>query len=532
MAKAQHSIRTPIGRRWLAAFIISGLTLTGVLTSCSNDTPSNDVEKTTTAKPTENENGGPIQGGTLVFGTSEVTSGDWDPQQNFGTTAIQVSSLVFDSLVYYNADAEIVPGLATEWTQVDDTHLQLTLREGVTWHDGTPFTGEDVKATIERVANDPAVAHYIFWTHPVTVEVDGMEVTIVTETPFAPLLNVLCVTPIASAAQLAKPDELNSHPIGTGYFKFDTYDGSNVKLAANDDYWNGRPNVDAVEFRLIADHGALISAVTSGEVDITYRVSPADLDTLAASDQIETTNFPVADNTFLAFNMASEVFQDVRVRQAVAHAIDRPGIVSLFRGSSSLPDSPLPVGGPGHTSQTQYDYDPAKAKSLLEEAGAVGATINYPTSNGIHTYQEQIDQIIIQSLEAAGFTVNASKLETGTFRADIYNDEYDLHLNGWFMLTGDPDFSFSIYVPPLGETVFHWTADDTFMGYFDAQRQELDQDARQQILNDLQTYAWDNMLASLPLNNPDWVVAYNKRVVGYQHGPTFAELLHDVYLAS
>lgn len=466
------------------------------------------------------------RGGTLVYGSGEPPSGQWDPQQNFGTTAIQVSSLVFDTLVRYDAQGRILPSLATRWERLDDRRLRLTLRTDVKWHDGSPFSGDDVKATIERVANDATVAHHIFWT-AASVQVEQPDtVTIVTDKPFAPLEKVLAVTNIVSAAQLKNISALRQRPIGTGYFRFGGYDGKTVKLTANKAYWGGAPLLDGVQFQIIADRGALMSALAQGQVQITYRLSPADLRTVQGRSDVKITAFPALDNVWLGFNTKAQGLRDVRVRQAIAHAIDRPGIVKLFAGYSQLPDSPLPIGGPGYTPQPQYAYDPAQARSMIKAAGAEGVTVRYPTSSGIWPYQEQVDQIIIQGLQDAGLKVSSTQLDAGKYSSDYAS--YDVFVQSWYMLTGDPDFSFSIYAAPLGTAIFKW-ADPTFAKLFAAQRETIDPNARQARIDALSKYVWEQ-LPLLPLHNPKWLVAYRTNVQGYQHGPTFAELLHDVWI--
>lgn len=471
--------------------------------------------------------GTPRRGGTLVFGAGEPPSGHWDPQQNFGTTDLQVDSLVFDSLVAYDAQGKIHPSLATSWKQLDDRHMRLTLRQGVHWHDGTPFTAEDVKATIERVANNASVDQHIFWA-PAKVQInDPGTITIATAEPFAPLLKVLAVTSIVSAAQLRDESALNKHPIGTGYFKFGSYNGNVVELVANKSYWAGPPHLDGVNFQIISDDGAKMSALAAGQIDITYRLSPADLRFVKSSPDVKITAFPSLDNIWMGFDCSKAPLNDVRVRQAIAHAIDRPSIIKLFAGYAKLPNSPLPIGAPGYTPLTQYNYDVAQAKAMLGAAGVKsGQTLTYPLSTGVWPYQEQVDQINVSGLKAVGFKVQTKQLDTGTFLANY--TEYDVFVQSWYMLTGDPDFSFSIYAPPLGTAIFKWHPSQ-FTRLFDAERQTIDPAARQQKINDLSEYLWQQ-LPLLPLHNPQWIVAYRTNVHGYQHGPTFAELLHNVWL--
>jgi peptide/nickel transport system substrate-binding protein len=495
----------------LSASAMAGVGLSGLLAACGSG-----------------ETAAPARGGTLIFGSGEPPTGEWDPAQNFGTTDIQVASLVFDSLVRYDAKGQIVPGLATEWRRLDDRRLDLKLRTDVKWHDGTPFTAEDVKATIERVANDPKIAHHIFWS-PATVRVNGPDsVTIVTKRPFAPLEKVLAVTNIVSAAQLQDLDGLKKKPVGTGYFKFDGFDGSTVRLTANKAYWDGAPKLAGVQFKIIPDRGALMSALADGGVHITYRLSPADLRTIQGRGEVKVTAFPALDNIFLGFNTRKKGLDDARVRQAIAYAIDRPGIVKLFGEYSQVSTSPLPIGAPGFTALPQYDHDPARARQLLSAAGVSGLTVTMPTATGIWPFEQQVDEIISQSLERVGIKTDVTRLDAGKYRSDYA--KYDVFVQSWYMLTGDPDFTFTFTAPPLGELVLGWK-DEKFAGLFTAQRETVDQDARQQRIDAASKYLWDQ-LPLLPLQNPKWLVAYRKEVVGYQHGPTFAELLHGVSLSA
>jgi peptide/nickel transport system substrate-binding protein len=462
----------------------------------------------------------------LVFGTTEVPSGSWDPQQNFGTVPIQVNSLVFGNLIQFNAEGELVPDLATEWVRIDDNTLEVTLREGVTFHDGSTFDAGDVRATIERVANDANIAHNIFWT-PAKVEVlEPHKVRIVTDAPFAPLERVLAVTNIISEEQAADPEALRVHPIGTGYFKFDSYTDSVVRLTAFNEYWNGPPGVSGVDFRVLADRNAMMAGLAAGELDITYRLSPADLDVIGSTEGISVTSFHALDNVWFGFDTTANAVSDPRVRRAIAHAINRPGIIELFGGYAKLPDSPLPIGAPGYEPLTPYDYNPELARQLLAEAGITDLTLRYPSSSGVWPFQQQVDQIIVSSLEAVGIKVEVERLDTATFFSTY--PTYDIFVQSWYMLTGDPDFSFSIYGGSLGAAIFKWQ-DEGFAERFAKQRSNLDPVGRQADINELSKYVWEE-LPLLPLHNLQWIVAYSDDVVGYTHGPTFAELLHGVTL--
>ena len=339
----------------------------------------------------------PKMGGTLVVG-AETELGTRDPAVSESGAAARVNRLVFEGLVgrdYYvdtkGAPPPIVPLLATEWTVSDDgLTYTFKLREGVKFHDGTPFNADAVVFNVRRVS-DPDFEYYnsrgagipsVRYYNMTSVEkIDDMTVAFHLSAPNAFFVSQLAegATPglplIASPTAIEKygNDDVVNYPVGTGPFTVaEQVKGQYVTLAKNPDYWNQPyPYVDTLIFRQIPDPSTRVNALLAGEVDMIISVPPDDVAYLE-DEGFNVAMGPLPHIWYLYLNVKDGPFADVRVRQAVAHAIDKKGMAEdLLQGTAEPSFAMVSRSSPSFdTSWTEpYPYDPEKAKALLAEAG-------------------------------------------------------------------------------------------------------------------------------------------------------------------
>jgi len=342
----------------------------------------------TPVPPTVAPTAGPQTGGTLVVAIGE-DPGQFNPGITTSFSPHSVADSIYNGLVALDANANPVPDLAESWEISDDvTTYTFHLVEGVAWHDGEPFTSDDVKFTFENI-----LLKYHSRTKAglenVLAGIDTPDENTVVfrfNKPYAPLLQRLDVTEapilprhIYEGVEDPTKAEANLMPVGTGPFIFDSYTaGAEIRLKRNENYFKeGLPLLDEVVFRVIPDASTQIQALEAGEVDYVWRVPGPDAARIA--DSPDTDLLPVASGPgggfcimTLTFNLEREVFQDVQVRQAFAHAIDRQQILDqVIFGQGRVAVAPISseitwahlADGP------QYEYDPAKAETLLDEAG-------------------------------------------------------------------------------------------------------------------------------------------------------------------
>lgn len=327
-------------------------------------------------------------GGTLVVAIGE-DPGQFNPGITTSFGPHSVADSIYNGLVELDENANPVPDLAESWEISDDaTTYTFHLVEGVTWHDGEPFTSEDVKFTFENILlNYHSRTKAGLETALAGIDTpDDLTVVFRFNEPYAPLLQRLNVTEapilpqhIYAGVEDPTQAEANLMPIGTGPFKFESHTpGAEVRLVRNENYFKeGLPLLDAVVFRVIPDDATQIAALEAGEVDYVWRVPGPDAARIEASP--DTTILSVSSGPgggfcipTVTFNLDREVLQDVRVRQAFAYAVDRQQIleqVIFNQGRVAVAPISSKIAWAHLDDGPDYPYDPERARELLDEAG-------------------------------------------------------------------------------------------------------------------------------------------------------------------
>jgi peptide/nickel transport system substrate-binding protein len=376
---------------------------------------------------------------TALFGNPPTL----DPQLTFNGLSFAVTNQVYETLVRVTPDGAVVPGLATAWSYPDPTTLRLSLREGVAFHDGTPFDADAVVASLTRIL-DPATAapgRFVLSAIREVRAIDAATVEIVTDPPFAPLLSHLA-HPVAAIVPTAAAATLGRQPVGTGPYTFVRWvDGSEVVLAANAAYWGGAPAIDQLVVRIIPEVSTQIVELRSGGVDMIFNVPPDNYLTLAADPAIETGAIDGWSSTHLILNVTNPKLADLRVRQALAHAIDKALIAEeLLRGLARPGVAPIP-GTVRYAVDLEepYPYDPEGARALLAEAGAAGLSLR------LDLYQnpdlEAVAQVLQFALEEIGVDLEIRVQDYSAYTQAVQGDDVELALTGWGTVTLDADYT-------------------------------------------------------------------------------------------
>ena len=290
--------------------------------------------------------------------------------------------LIFNSLVRKNENFDYVGDLATDIQQSPDNLVYtFKLRDGVKFHNGKSFTSADARYTLETLLkSDSRKANDFFEgagaeRKPLVKAIetpDPLTLVVRLNKPLTKFLSGL--VPVGMMPQGYTTDQQGQNPIGTGAFKFARYDESQqvVDLTANEDYWGGAPAVKQLRVRTILDANTLQAELKSGGIDIAQvaNLQPDAYQSLGQDASLKIAQFPGVNVVYLNFNATDEVLKDPRVRQAIAHAIDRPAIVKeLLLGQARVANSILPEQSWAYTPGQVYNYDPARAKQILDEAG-------------------------------------------------------------------------------------------------------------------------------------------------------------------
>ncbi|MEV4777397.1 ABC transporter substrate-binding protein [Microbacterium sp. LTA6] len=553
---------TPMRRRGLLAVsgaALAALVLAGCVASDRGDGGSE------TAKDVDS---------TFVFAASSDPA-SLDPAFAQDGETFRVSRQMFEGLVGTEpGTADPAPLLAEKWESAEDgmSHT-FTLKEDVTFHDGTPFNAEAVCFNFDRwfnwtglaasealgyyynklfhgYASDPANAVYKSCTP------DGdNKVTIELNKPFAGFIPSLSLPAFGmqspSALQEFAADEVGgtaeapvlseyatAHPVGTGPFQFEEWaPGEQVSLKAFPDYWGDKGQIEQIIFRTIDDPTARRQALEAGDIDGYDLVGPADSKALE-DDGFHMESRPPFTVLYLAFNQVVPELQDIRVRQALSYAVDKDALIKqvLPDGTEKATQFVPPVVNGYNEGVTTYEYDPEKAKALLEEAGFTAdnpltLTFNYPV-NVSRPYMpdpEQIYTVLASQLAEVGVKVNPV---TDAWNPDYLEkitagSDHGIHLLGW---TGDYNDTDNFVGVFFGQKSAEWGFDNPELFQKLTEARGVSSLEEQTPLYEEINEDVAQFIPGVPIAHPAPTLAFDSRVKSYPASPVNDEVFTDIVL--
>ena len=384
-----------------------------------------------------------------------------DPTTNAAAAIDQiVNHNIYEGLVMTDSKGNIVPGLAESW-DISDDGLVYTfyLRKGVKFHDGHELTSADVVYTFERNRNpETGVPHPEYYATIESIEALGdytVQFTLsqVTAQFLATLgLGDSVVLPNGAG------EELKNQPNGTGPFKFvEWVAGDHITLERFEDYWQADiPYLDEGIFKFIPDPSAALAALQAGNVDVVVRMDAAAALTIREAPGLKVISGPQNLVQIMAINNSREPFNDVRVRQAIAYAINKDEVIqgTMFGYGTPIGSHLTPVSPYYIDLNWMYPYDPEKAQELLAEAGYPGgfeATLRLPQPYDLHI---KTGEVIADQLERVGIKLNLEIIEWGRWLEEVHkNADYDLTIIGHIGKM-DPAADMSGYGPERPEYYF------------------------------------------------------------------------------
>ncbi len=400
---------------------------------------------------------GPARSTKIIVGM-DTDPPSLDAHANTGLSSDILLSHLYDKLVDFDTKSNIIPQLATDWS-VSANGLTWTfkLRRNHKFHDGTPVTAQAVKQNFERLF-DPRnsfARRAVFEAIKRIDVVDEYTVAFSTEKPFGAMLNTLAnpsasiVSPVAAAKQ--DLSAFGRFPVGSGPYYFKEWvRGTRILLLKNRSHWLAdQSNISEIEFRPIPDDASRAIGLETGELDFVTAISPQEAKRLAGNPNLVAYNLPRARIQGLYPNVTKKPFSDVRVRQAMAHAIDKRAIVDTFlSGFARVADSPLPPGVFPYKAQAQrYNYDPERAKRLLAEAGypnGFSATMWVPI--GTYASAQQISEAVAEMLKKVGINLKLEVMESGQWLILVRSkgpreSALEMTYYGWGSQTADADYA-------------------------------------------------------------------------------------------
>ena len=440
-----------------------------------------------------------------------------DPHKTSSYFSFQVLENIFDTLVEPDENLEMVPALAESW-EISEDLLTWTfnLRQGVTFHDGSDFTAADVVYSYRRIIDESLNASWRFGAVTDITAADDYTVVITVGSPSPNLLANLGGykgLAIVKEGNVTNGD-IVTKPIGTGPFALDSYvSGNSIALTANDNYWGGVPELSGVEFRFISEGSTALTALRNGEIHWTDSIQPQDVAGLSNESGVVLGKLGSNDYWYLAMNQARAPWGDVRVRQAVAYAINRQDITqAAMQGNATVNQLAIPLSSSWAIDYKPFSTDLDKARELLADAGVSGATMNLMVSSD---YPETVTaaQVISAQLAEIGITVEITTLDFSTWLAEQAEGNFDMLMMGW-LGNIDPDDFYYAQHHSTGWANAQKYNNPTVDSLLDSGQVETDVAKRKQFYADAARLIADEV-SYLYLYNPDVVQAWSDEVSGY-----------------
>ncbi|TFV64033.1 UNVERIFIED_ORG: ABC transporter substrate-binding protein [Bacillus sp. AZ43] len=463
--------------------------------------------------------GGGGGGENVLVAAVSAQPDQFDPHVTSAYPSFQVLENVYDTLVVPNPeDLTMEASLAESWETSDDgLTWTFTLRDGVTFHDGSEFDSADVVYSYRRIIDEELANSYRFANVTGVEAPDPQTVVITVSQPTPNLLALIgafkgmAILPEGAAEDLDLTTEAN----GTGPFRLDSSDASSTVLTAYEDYWGGAPSIDGVEFRYITEPAAALTALRNGEVDWTDNVPPQQVSDLSESDEVELASTSSVDYWYMSMNYAREPFGNPAVRRAIATAVDREEVTEAARFEAAQANqTAIPEDSFYYYDYAPFEPDEDAARRLLEEAG-----VTTPITMGLMVTDEFPEsvtaaQVIASQLEPIGITVEVEVLDFATWLDRQDQGDFDAFMLSWLGNIDPADFYEAQHITD---------GSSNYQGYSNPQVDQLltqaatetDEEARKQLYDQAAKLIVDDV-SYLYLYNPDVVQAWAPGLSGYQ----------------
>ncbi len=462
---------------------------------------------------------------TLVM-LIESSPTNLDPRIGVDAQSERIDNLIFDDLLTRGDNLDVAPGLAERWDIPDPLTYIFHLRHPVTFHDGRPLTSRDVKWTFDSLLQEKVrstkSAVYRFVDH--IDAPDNFTVIFRMKEPSATLLwnlsdGAIGIVPYGSGG------EVSTHPMGSGPFKFVSAEtDKEVIVERNGEYWGDKAKLFRVRFAVVPDATTRALELRKGSADAAINALTSDtVLALERNPALAVERGPGTVLAYMGFNLRDPVLKDVRVRQAIAYALDRkPMIEYLWRGEAQPARSILPPQSWAYNGEVPaYNHNPEKARQLLDVAG-------YPVVDGVRfhiTMKTSTDEntrlmvaVMQQQLREVGIALDIRSFEFATFFNDVTHGAFQLYGLRWIGGNEDPDiFEYAFHsakFPPNGANRGYYS-NPRVDALIDQARREVDQNSRKNIYADLQLIL-ANELPYIDLWYLDNVLVHNKRVRNLQ----------------
>ena len=497
----------------------------------------------------------PQEGGSLVW-ARYGDADSLDPHRTTTTLSWQIFDQIYDTLLAFNDDGEVVANLAKAWTVSDDgLEVTFVLNEGISCHDGSTFDAEDVKYTAERAIGEenPSVTKGAWGPISAVEAIDSQTVKFVFEQPFGAFISFMAdpfSSQICNSAAELGDDFGVSAAVGTGPWKLVSWTkGDSIVLERNADYQNfgrpieneGAPYLDELIVKQIPEAQTRLAGLQTGEIQVIAEPPLEELDAINADPNL--TNHiaeKTGQNVFFEFTVARPPFNDIRARQAVAYAIDPDAAIELVFGDVVEREKCTVARGVLGNDQEfcaehGYSHNPEIAKELLAELGyGPDNPLKVTMMTWVGGNREKMVQVFQNQLAQVGIETDIETMDIGTMNARVKQEnetdsgQSTFDMMGWAWY--DPDILHQLWHSPGAYSGYQTSELDALL---DATRTTVEPEARLAAVQEAQKYLLENAV-HVPLYTPGWLWIYTttSEVDGFKIGPFDRPLFNDVKLSS
>lgn len=464
-----------------------------------------------------------------------------DPIKSAAAGDIEVFGQLYSRLLKSNPEGtELGPGLAERWeSSPDETVWTFYLRDDLKFSDGSTLTAEDVVFSFLRL-RDSESSVYSGPFQPIkdVVAVDNMTVQFTLNGPSAPFfgsVEMFNAGIVSKAAIEADEEGFAQMPVTSGPYKVREWlPNDRLVLERNAYYWReGYPKIDVVEFLEVPNDNTRVSMIKTGEVEVAVGVPYANIAELDTSEEIDVPLDPSTVIEVMLLNHKDTLISDVRVRKAVAHALDIEGITEAVTFGLATPaNSPIP------NALLYYDpdlppigYDPDEAKRLLEETGQVGVEFKLMLVSGSAT-AEQFTLLAQDQLNQVGFNATVEQVDLGTWWDKLVSGDYQAAITWWYNETPDPDLAvrWALCGACGSDSFYTFYNNEEINRLTDEAVKEIDKTKRGELYSQIQKIALDEV-AQVPFYYPPYTNAYRTTVQGLMMNPALQFSLEEATLS-
>ncbi|TQR18318.1 ABC transporter substrate-binding protein [Psychrobacillus soli] len=486
---------------------------------------------------------------TLIYGrgTDTVTL---DAHNIVEAESSRISKNIYETLIDYEKEStEVTPKLAKEWTTSDDGLIwTFKLQENVKFHDGTEFNADAVVYNFERMMDENHPQHqgdFSIFSRTfkgVIEEVKAVDAHTVefklvkSDATFLPNLGITPFGIISPDALKTFNDKIQEHPVGTGPFVFDSWiQNDSLTLLKNENYWiTDLPKMDKIIFKIIPDNSARLTALKNGEIDLMEGINQSDLPAIEKDMNLQILKRPAANVGYITINTTRPPFDNVKVRQALNHAVNKQGLIDAFFGPVASPAKNMtPPAVWGYNDEVKdYEFDLEKAKQLLVEAG-------YP--NGFETefyvmttprlyfpQPEKVAEAMKSDLEKINVKVKIVTYEWATYLPKLMEGDYSIAVIGRISENGDPDNFLNTMLYSKSSSNLSKFSNTRIDELLIEAKNSIDRDVRTALYKEVQEIA-HNEAPTIPIAYVESPMAARNYVKGYIPHAIGYESLAEIY---